>query len=330
MGEELDIIDEFLSLTNLNKQVVQMEKCGQVEVYVEGDLDKLRDTSNVLLTVHDVGSSYLSWVQVTKHEDAREVRARSVFLHVSVCGQAPDSDELETDFTFPSMQDLGMELVEVLDQLKVKTVVAMGDGAGANIVMRFAMSQPDRVHGVVLVNCSAAAGQESDDRNKMLVTPRFLVGINKLHKEKMSMLDGTMKINTKNVNKFEKSFRKRSDLTRHLAGNISFDTLVITGMKSKVVKDSEEILKEVAAGICSIIRLDDVDDVLVDATDKLVDAIILFCQGLGLLPSTRRRASRTLSVSSQGKTSLAKDSRVSMEQLDQPNVRRLSFTVPPS
>ena len=34
------------------------------------------------------------------------------------------------------LQDLGMDLVTVLDQLKIQTVVAMGDGAGANIVMQ--------------------------------------------------------------------------------------------------------------------------------------------------------------------------------------------------
>ena len=76
----------------------------------------------------------------------------------------------------------------------------------------------------------------------------------------------------------------------------SFDTLLITGTKSKAMKDTEEIHEEVISynmmlkeplttiiwkvkpGTCSIIKIDDVKDVMTEATDKLVDAIILFCQ----------------------------------------------------
>ena len=35
---------------------------------------------------------------------------------------------------------------------------------------------------------------------------------------------------------------------------------------------------QVKPGNCSIIKLEEVDDVLREGTDKLVDAIILFCQ----------------------------------------------------
>ena len=40
---------------------------------------------------------------------------------------------------FPSLADLGMNLVTVLDQLRIKHVIGLGDGAGANIMARFAM-----------------------------------------------------------------------------------------------------------------------------------------------------------------------------------------------
>ena len=38
------------------------------------------------------------------------------------------------------------------------------------------------------------------------------------------------------------------------------------------------LIMQVKPGNCSIIKLEDVDDVLSEGTDKLVDAIILFCQ----------------------------------------------------
>ena len=74
--EEIDKVEEELTVSSISRHVVETENCGEMEVYVEGDLDKLRDTSTVFLTVHDVGSSYLSWVQFTRHKEVREVRKR--------------------------------------------------------------------------------------------------------------------------------------------------------------------------------------------------------------------------------------------------------------
>ena len=79
----------------------------------------------------------------------------------------------------------------------------------------------------------------------------------------------------------------------------SFDTLLISGMKSKSIKDSEEIHKQVGyilkkqninqndffdfmikakPGLCSLIKVDDVEDVLGESPEKLADSVILFCQ----------------------------------------------------
>ena len=49
-------------------------------------------------------------------------------------------------------QAIGLNLVTVLDHLRVKQVVGLGDGAGANIILRFAMNHPSRVHGVLVIN----------------------------------------------------------------------------------------------------------------------------------------------------------------------------------
>jgi len=299
--------------SSMRKYVVDLDRCGAADVFVEGDLEKLRDSSNVFLTVHDVGSSYLRWAQFTQHEDMMDIRARSLFIHVSVCGQAPGSTTIKA--AFPSMQAIGLNLVTILDLLRIQRVVAIGDGAGANIVTRFAMYHPGRVHGVVLINCSASTGSlpfKGDLKEKIM---RW--------KE-----DEKPEINLKNVTKYGDSYKKRSDLTEHIFAKISFDILLLSGMKSKSVKDSEEIHKEVRPGLCSIIKLDGVEDVLEEAPDKLADCLILFSQGLGLLPTAKRRSSRSVSISSQGNIDGVKNNRrMSMEQYDVPNVRRLSLTV---
>ena len=45
-----------------------------------------------------------------------------------------------------------MNLITVIDHLRIKQVVGLGDGAGANIILRFAMNHPSRVHGVLAIN----------------------------------------------------------------------------------------------------------------------------------------------------------------------------------
>ena len=98
------------------------------------------------------------------------VMPRALFLHVSLPGQVNGAEDLPSDFIFPSMevilalticnagsylclvQAIGLNLITVMDHLSIKQVVGLGDGAGANIILRFAMNHPSRVHGVLAIN----------------------------------------------------------------------------------------------------------------------------------------------------------------------------------
>merc|ERR1711976_693110 len=88
------------------------------------------------------------------HEDMVETRDRSLIVHICLPGHQDNAEDLTT--VFPDMASLGMDLVTVLDQLRINRVVVMGEGAGANIAARFAMNHPSRVQGMVLVNCKHA------------------------------------------------------------------------------------------------------------------------------------------------------------------------------
>jgi len=305
--------------TNLSKYVVELEKCGPVEIFVEGDLDKLKGSSSVFLTIHDVGTSYESWVKFTQHEDMKEVKDRSLFLHLSLPGQKLNDEDLAEEFVFPDIHTLGMSLVTVLDQLRINRVIVLGSGAGANIGCRFAMNHPTRVHGVVLMNCNPEKGDSSI--------------LNKLKGRKASR-DEDSKQNVRNVAKFEESYKKRDEITSLLATKMKAETLLMVGAKNKNVKGSEEIHKQVKAGICSIIKIEEVDNVLEEAEEKAADAIILFCQGVCLLPTVQRKISRQMSnnlekLSEDGdesSTKLNMTRKVSMEQYDIPNMRRLSLS----
>ena len=47
---------------------------------------------------------------------------------------------------------IGEDLVTILDQLRIKYVIGIGDGAGSNIIVRFGMMHVTRCLGVILLN----------------------------------------------------------------------------------------------------------------------------------------------------------------------------------
>merc|ERR550517_1184339 len=211
-------------------QIITLEDCGPVSVFVQGDEKKLRD-GVVFLTVHDVGATYQNWVTFLKDESMADIRARSVFLHVVIPGQEPGAKDLPKDFNFPTMHD----------QLRVASVVGLGDGAGANIITRFAMMHPSRVHGIVTVNNTAT---ESLGR----FTDRLKARLSALKKDQK---DG---LNERNVASFAEAYKRRKEFMSELNKRIKCDVLLITGVKSKYVGDTEAIHREMKPGLCSIIK----------------------------------------------------------------------------
>ena len=144
--------------TKLTQRVISLEEVGPVSLYIQGDLDRCRNQA-VFLTVHHVGSDYTSLVSWASSPAMKEVRDRAVFLHVSLPGQESESEDLPRDFTFPSMAKLGLSLVTVLDHLRVSRVVGVGEGAGANIILRFGLYHPNRVHGIFAINLSTSVSR---------------------------------------------------------------------------------------------------------------------------------------------------------------------------
>jgi len=286
----------------LQHHIINLEGCGPISIYVQGDFEKRR-SGNVFMTIHNVGSSFQSMVDFVNHEDMAQLKDRCLFLHVSVYGQSHKAPDLT--HTFPSLQDIGMNLVTVLDQMSIKEVVVIGDGAGANIALRFGLYHPTRTAGLVLMNCT---GTESN-KTMMDSIMSTIWGADRTADDP--------ELNKSNVSKYSDAFGLRTNMLEQLAERINFDVLLLAGNKFALVEDSQEIYSYIKPGKASFIRVDDVTEPLKEAQEKLADAIILFCQGLGWMPTILRKVSRG---EQQHLTR-----RISMEQYDTPNVRRLSL-----
>ena len=62
-------------------------------------------------------------------------------------------------------------------------------------------------------------------------------------------------------------------------------------MLNETKSKSDTFPFEITPGLSSLIKVEDVRDPLLEAPDKVAEALVLFCQGLGLLPSIKRRSS---------------------------------------
>ncbi|KPI98153.1 Uncharacterized protein ZK1073.1 [Papilio xuthus] len=145
----------------LQKYVVSTDRSGDIHVHVQGDLSQ-QDKRCVFLTVHDLGTNHTSLVDFVNCSAMAEIKERSCFIHVDVPGHEENSPDLPESYPFPSLQTLGEDLVTVLDFLRVRYAVGLGEGAGANVLARCGLAHPARLLGLVLVNCTASTSSVAD------------------------------------------------------------------------------------------------------------------------------------------------------------------------
>ncbi|XP_070493092.1 uncharacterized protein ZK1073.1 isoform X3 [Chironomus tepperi] len=337
----------------VHKYAISTDKSGELIITVQGDLTQ-QEKRAVFLTVHDLGCNHASFQDFVNSPCMTEIKERSCFIHVDVPGHADNSGALSDNFTFPSLQTLGEDLVTVLDYLHVKYVIGLGEGAGANVLARFGLKHPSRCLGLILINCTGSAatvletfktkfiswkgdevGQGAED---FLLYHKFghafneqLVGDNpdkeKIVQDFSSRLHSTL--NSKNVKQYVKAFMTRKDLPLK---SCKVDILLITGMLSPYSTVVEKLHKDTDKEKVTMMKIERAGDVLADAPAKVAQSILLFCKGQGLLTSVvmpgvdRQRAFSTSSGGSNGEPRRLSRG-MSMEEYDKPNIRRLSITV---
>ncbi|TRY74978.1 hypothetical protein TCAL_12133 [Tigriopus californicus] len=339
----------------LHTHVIETERCGSLNVYVQGDIEQARkgdkDGKPVFLTVHDIGKNHNSWLNFVYHPSMANIRERAVFVHVDLLGQEDDSEDLPDPHKFPTMQEMGEDLVNILDNLRIKYIIGLGDGAGANILARFATMHHTRCLGVVLVNPTGNAAtfieQFKDKMHPKLAriqstTENYLIMHKYGHKLDDDEQDDeelvkafedykeklrTAKLNMKNAKVYVDAFMKRDDITGRIK-NITDDVLLVCGSKSAYVANMDTMYSFCDKTKTSNLKIDDIGDVLEEAPSKLANSLLLFCKGLGWMisltaPGIERQRSASQSSTGSGG---GLQRRMSMEEYDKPNIRRLSLT----
>lgn len=298
--------------SKLEQHEVTCPNIGNITVYVQGP----RSFSEVVvLTVHDLGCDHMMYVDFVERPNMKQIRDRTVWVHVIIPGQGQNADPLPEGYQFPTMQQIGEDLIHVLDQLKIKQVVCFGEGAGANIIARFAMEHIDRVLGVVLIHCTGTtAGFLASLKDKVINWKLDHIGMNPtaeaylvLHRfgifgraEDQEQLKLAIenyqdvlrtKTNPKNLTKFVDAFLKRSSISESSkTARLNVPVLLITGQKS-VFNSTTRSLYQALLKTCQdkgkveFIEVSGAANVLEGRPEKVVECLLYFMQGLGLVSS---------------------------------------------
>jgi pimeloyl-ACP methyl ester carboxylesterase len=302
-----------LKLTQkLERHEIVCSSIGPVDVYIQG---ARAPNEVIILTVHDLGCDHTMYLEFVEHPKMAAIRNRTVWVHVNVPGQGQDAKDLPNEYVFPSMQQIGEDLVDILNQLKIKEVICFGEGAGANILARFAMAHIQRVLGVCLLHTTgSAAGLLESLKDKFKSWKLDTIGINPnfeaylvLHRfgatkfskandkeELKAIVQGYQdalrnKANAKNLKKFVEAFLKRTSIADGTK-KLNCPVLLVTGQQSifnettrqlhqAILKTSDDKAK------VEFIEVGGVANVLEEKPDKLVECFQYFLQGLGLVSS---------------------------------------------
>uniref|UniRef100_A0A7N6BIL2 Protein NDRG2 n=1 Tax=Anabas testudineus TaxID=64144 RepID=A0A7N6BIL2_ANATE len=106
-----------------------------------------------ILTFHDVGlDSKSCFSPLFKFEEMQEIVKNFTLIHIDAPGQEEGTAAYPAGYQYPSMETIAEMIPAVLQFFNFRTVIGVGVGAGAYILSKFTLANPDSVEGLVLIN----------------------------------------------------------------------------------------------------------------------------------------------------------------------------------
>ncbi|KAG8183614.1 hypothetical protein JTE90_025165 [Oedothorax gibbosus] len=296
---------------------------GSVSVAVQGDRNK-----PAILTFHDIGLNHVSNFQAFfNFVDMRILMQSFTIYHVNAPGQTEGAPNLPENYVYPTMDELAETIVPVMKFYGLKHFIGFGAGAGANILSRFALTHPDCVDGLFLVNptCTVSGWTEWGYQK-----------MNAIHLRNSGMTASTLDylmwhhfgryleershdliqiyrqyfnnaVNAYNLSLFIDSYIKRTDLgiVREMdpvkkvnAKNFKCHVLLLAGDMSPHLEDCVTMNSRLDPTNSTWMKLSGCGMVLEEEPAKVSEALRYFLQGLGfVLNQYRRKSSAASSLS---------------------------------
>jgi pimeloyl-ACP methyl ester carboxylesterase len=282
----------------------------------------------VIITYHDIGlnpsSNFESFFSISENKLLLE---SFVVYHVTAPGQEENAVDLPNNYTFPIMDELAEQILEVCKHYRINEFIGFGFGAGANILCRFALTYSDMVDGLFLINPSATSSTWSewfyqklnlrhlttnpisDNCLPQAVQDYFIwhlfgnlnlpdrVTDNEAVDLYRNYFSGNY-VNQHNLALFIDSYVRRTSLgisRSDKLNNFKCNVVVVCGSYSPHIEESIKMNARLIPMNSSWLKLSDSAMVLEEQPHKVAQALRLFLQGLGytLRAFDRKRAVMT-------------------------------------
>uniref|UniRef100_A0A1Q3FG31 Putative n-myc downstream regulated n=1 Tax=Culex tarsalis TaxID=7177 RepID=A0A1Q3FG31_CULTA len=289
---------------------------GDILVAVQGDT-----TKPAIVTYHDLGLNYASsFAGFFNFPSMRSLLDNFCVYHVNAPGQEEGAPTFPEEYVYPTFDELGAQMLFVMSHFNLKSIIGFGVGAGANILARFALANPDKVGALCLINCSSTqAGwiewgyQLLNTRN--LRTKGMTQGVldylmwhhfgrnpeeRNLDLVQLYKSNFERSINPVNLAMLIDSYIKRTDLniartpsgSPQTSASLKMPVLNITGALSPHIDDTVTFNGRLVPEKTNWMKISDCGLVLEEQPGKLAEAFRLFLQGEGYASAALQKISR--------------------------------------
>ncbi|XP_078397063.1 protein NDRG1-like isoform X2 [Cetorhinus maximus] len=300
--------------------------CGVIRVAVRGTPKGSRP---VILTFHDIGMNSKSCFNVLfNSEDMQEITLHFAVYHINAPGQQEGAPAFLTCQQYPSMDQMSEMLPAILKHFGIKSIIGIGVGAGAYILTKFALTFPDLVEGLCLININCCAEGWMDwaatkitgwTSNLTDVVISHLFGKDEIHSNpdliQLYRSHISSDINHNNLQYFVDSYNSRRDLDierplpaghhqhhHHHISTLQCPALLVVGDASPAVDAVVDCNTKLDPTKTTLLKMSDCGGLpQIVQPAKLTEAFKYFVQGMGYMPAasmTRLMRSRSASGSS--------------------------------
>uniref|UniRef100_A0AAR2K9J3 Protein NDRG2 n=1 Tax=Pygocentrus nattereri TaxID=42514 RepID=A0AAR2K9J3_PYGNA len=254
---------------------------GLLHVTVHGTGNTRRPA---ILTFHDVGMESKSCFSTFfKFEEMQEIVKNFTVVHVDAPGQEEGAAPYPLGYQYASMDQLAEMIPAVLQYFNFRSVIGVGVGAGAYVLSRFTLSNPDSVEGLVLVNIdpnargwmdwaaqkiSTLTSSLTEQMLSHLFSQEETSGNTELvqsHRERISKAP-----NLSNIELFWKSYNSRRDLNIDRNSTLKCPVMLVVGDQAPYEDAAVECNSKLDPTTTSFLKVEPMCHLLLPEIAKLV------------------------------------------------------------
>uniref|UniRef100_A0A8C1C309 NDRG family member 2 n=1 Tax=Cyprinus carpio carpio TaxID=630221 RepID=A0A8C1C309_CYPCA len=254
-----------------------------------------------ILTFHDVGMDSKScFSTLFKFEEMQEIVKNFTVVHVDAPGQEDGAAIYPAGYQYATMDQISDMLPAVLQYFNFRTIIGVGVGAGAYILSKFTLTNPEAVEGLVLINVDTNARGWMDWAAQKLSNLTSSLS-DQILSHLFSQVCVSKCFDNQTFMFFFLSYSRR-DLNIERNNTFKCPVMLVVGDQAPYEEAAVECNSKLDPTTTSFLKMADAGGMpQLTQPSKLTEAFKYFIQGMGYMASscmTRLSRSRTTSLSS--------------------------------